>query len=201
MVSTRSMSLSRFLGRFDGRRIAVAGDFMLDQFIWGCASRLSAEAPVPIVETQSETFEPGGAGNVAANLAALGAIALPFGIIGKDLAESNPDLYGHLADNLGEVPTICLNKKFPLWDRYCRDIVNKNAAVIEEREEEYMVALSVVIAELWVAEDQRKKAETAETNPEDKAMNDKQRRRAITFAARGVVAMMPQIDKIFAQIS
>jgi D-beta-D-heptose 7-phosphate kinase/D-beta-D-heptose 1-phosphate adenosyltransferase len=83
------MSLSRFLGRFAGRRIAVAGDFMLDHFIWGRASRLSAEAPVPVLETQSETFQPGGAGNVAANLAALGAVALPFGIIGKDLAGAN----------------------------------------------------------------------------------------------------------------
>ena len=81
--------LSRFLDRFAGRRIAVAGDFMLDHFIWGRASRLSAEAPVPVVETQSETFQPGGAGNVAANLAALGAVALPFGIIGKDLAGAN----------------------------------------------------------------------------------------------------------------
>ena len=81
--------LTRFLNRFAGRRIAVAGDFMLDHFIWGRASRLSAEAPVPVLETQSETFQPGGAGNVAANLAALGAIALPFGIVGKDVAGAN----------------------------------------------------------------------------------------------------------------
>lgn len=77
---------ARALHRFAGRRIAVAGDFMLDHFIWGRASRLSAEAPVPVVEAQSESFLPGGAGNVAANLAALGAIALPFGITGKDAA-------------------------------------------------------------------------------------------------------------------
>ena len=64
-----------------------------------------------------------------------------------------------------------------------------------------MVALSVVIAELWVAEDQRKNAETADTSVEERAMNDKQRRRAISFAARGVVAMMPQIDRIFAQVT
>ncbi len=72
------------LRRFSGRRIAVAGDFMLDHFIWGRASRISAEAPVPIVETSSETFHPGGAGNVAANLAALGAVAVPFSVIGRD---------------------------------------------------------------------------------------------------------------------
>lgn len=77
-------SLASRLSRFAGRRIAVAGDFMLDHFIWGRASRLSAEAPVPVVESTAETFHPGGAGNVAANLAALGAVALPFGITGRD---------------------------------------------------------------------------------------------------------------------
>src|SRR5258708_759592 len=82
----KTHTLARFLARFSGRRVAVAGDFMLDHFIWGRASRLSAEAPVPVVETTSETFHPGGAGNVAANLAALGATAIPFGVIGRDPA-------------------------------------------------------------------------------------------------------------------
>src|SRR5947208_12603578 len=76
--------LASLTSRFKGRRIAVAGDFMLDHFIWGRASRLSAEAPVPVVESTGETFHPGGAGNVAANLAALGALALPFGLTGRD---------------------------------------------------------------------------------------------------------------------
>ena len=79
-----SGSLLSLLKKFSGRRIAVAGDFMLDHFIWGRASRLSAEAPVPVVESTGETFHPGGAGNVAANLAALGAVALPFGVTGRD---------------------------------------------------------------------------------------------------------------------
>ena len=78
--------LLRYLNRFRGRRIAVLGDFMLDHFIWGRASRLSAEAPVPVVETSGESFLPGGAGNVVANLAALGARAIPFGMVGRDLS-------------------------------------------------------------------------------------------------------------------
>src|ERR1019366_10765299 len=81
-----SGSLVSLLKKFSGRRIAVAGDFMLDHFIWGRASRLSAEAPVPVVESTGETFHPGGAGNVAANLAALGASVWPFGITGRDPA-------------------------------------------------------------------------------------------------------------------
>ncbi len=78
--------LLSLLKKFTGRRIAVAGDFMLDHFIWGRASRLSAEAPVPVVECTSETYHPGGAGNVVANLAALGAIVSPFGVVGRDRA-------------------------------------------------------------------------------------------------------------------
>src|SRR5258708_2151054 len=77
-------ALLRYLRRFPGRRIAVAGDFMLDHFIWGQASRLSAEAPVPVIEITDETFHPGGAGNVARNLRELGAEVIPFGVVGRD---------------------------------------------------------------------------------------------------------------------
>ncbi|MFM8790367.1 MAG: D-glycero-beta-D-manno-heptose-7-phosphate kinase, partial [Chthoniobacterales bacterium] len=50
------------------RRILVAGDLMLDEFIWGKVSRISPEAPVPVVAVDRETFYPGGAANVARNL-------------------------------------------------------------------------------------------------------------------------------------
>jgi D-beta-D-heptose 7-phosphate kinase/D-beta-D-heptose 1-phosphate adenosyltransferase len=79
-------NLARFLPRMRGRVLAVAGDFMLDHFIWGRAARVSAEAPVPVVETERETFAPGGAGNVAANLTALGARVSAFGVVGRDWA-------------------------------------------------------------------------------------------------------------------
>src|ERR1700733_12599031 len=74
--------LSKALG---GRRIAVAGDFMLDRYLWGSATRLSPEAPVPVVDFMNESQVLGGAGNVAANLAALGAEVFPFGVVGADL--------------------------------------------------------------------------------------------------------------------
>src|SRR5436190_14506901 len=65
-------------------RIVVIGDVMLDQFIWGNVSRISPEAPVPIVEFMRESFMPGGAANVARNLSALGAQTELFGLIGRD---------------------------------------------------------------------------------------------------------------------
>ncbi|HYE30076.1 MAG TPA: D-glycero-beta-D-manno-heptose-7-phosphate kinase [Methylomirabilota bacterium] len=65
-------------------RILVVGDVMLDHFIWGHVARISPEAPVPVVEFERESHMPGGAANVARNLAALGARPQLFGIIGRD---------------------------------------------------------------------------------------------------------------------
>jgi D-beta-D-heptose 7-phosphate kinase/D-beta-D-heptose 1-phosphate adenosyltransferase len=71
------------------KRILVVGDVMLDQFIWGNVSRISPEAPVPVVEFIRENYMPGGAANVARNLAALGGRPEIFGIVGYD--SSGPD--------------------------------------------------------------------------------------------------------------
>src|SRR5438552_17023036 len=67
-------------------RILVVGDVMLDHFIWGSVGRISPEAPVPVVDFERENFMPGGAANVARNLAALNAPAELFGIVGRDSA-------------------------------------------------------------------------------------------------------------------
>ncbi len=66
------------------RRIVVIGDVMLDQFIWGHVSRISPEAPVPVVDFARESFMPGGAANVARNLSALGVQTELFGLVGRD---------------------------------------------------------------------------------------------------------------------
>ena len=76
--------LTRFAKALRGRRIGVAGDFMLDRYVWGSATRLSPEAPVPVVDFMNESQVLGGAGNVATNLAALGATVFPFGVVGED---------------------------------------------------------------------------------------------------------------------
>jgi len=76
--------LIRLMKAFRGRRLGVVGDLMLDRYVWGKASRLSPEAPVPVVDFVKEETVPGGAGNVAANLAALGARAFPYGVAGED---------------------------------------------------------------------------------------------------------------------
>jgi rfaE bifunctional protein kinase chain/domain len=87
-MTTDNRKLARIVTALRGRRIAVAGDFMLDRYVWGTAARLSPEAPVPVVDFMNDSQVLGGAGNVAANLAALGATVLPFGVIGEDEAGS-----------------------------------------------------------------------------------------------------------------
>src|SRR6266851_2350928 len=68
------------------RAIVVLGDVMLDEFLWGDVSRISPEAPVPVVDIRRESTHLGGAANVLANLVALGAKACAIGVVGKDTA-------------------------------------------------------------------------------------------------------------------
>lgn len=74
------------LRRVDGRKVAVLGDVMLDEYLFGEVSRISPEAPVPIVRVVREQAVLGGAANVAANLKALGAEPLLIGTLQKDIA-------------------------------------------------------------------------------------------------------------------
>lgn len=87
MNKKTQIHLARLIRRFSGRTIGVLGDFMLDEVLRGEATRISPEAPVPVVlmdgSHAAQTFL-GGAGNVVANLRALGARPMPFGAIGRD---------------------------------------------------------------------------------------------------------------------
>src|ERR1043166_6286869 len=76
--------LKRLLPKLKSRHIGVLGDLMLDRYLWGSASRLSPEAAVPIVDFAEQSECLGGAGNVAANLASLGARVAAFGLVGED---------------------------------------------------------------------------------------------------------------------
>ena len=70
--------------RFHKAKVLVVGDFILDQFIWGEVSRISPEAPVPVVKVNRESFLPGGSLNVANNIRTLGGTVCPCGVIGRD---------------------------------------------------------------------------------------------------------------------
>ena len=80
----RVRSASGLLARFPKARVLVVGDLMLDEFVWGRVSRISPEAPVPVVWVQSESVMPGGADNVANNIRALGGQVAVVGVVGND---------------------------------------------------------------------------------------------------------------------
>ena len=89
--------IEKTINELPGVRVAVLGDVMLDRYWWGRASRISPEAPVPVVSLESVSHRPGGAGNVAANIAGLGANAVLVGLVGSD---SGADLLRETLDGL-----------------------------------------------------------------------------------------------------
>lgn len=93
MVDISNNRLDELKKSFDGKRIAVIGDMMLDGYFWGDVKRISPEAPVPVLEVEDEFFRFGGAANVAYNILTLGGIPVPVGVIGEDT-------YGHIFSSL-----------------------------------------------------------------------------------------------------
>jgi D-beta-D-heptose 7-phosphate kinase/D-beta-D-heptose 1-phosphate adenosyltransferase len=91
-------SAKSILGAVQGRQVLVLGDVMLDEYIFGEVSRISPEAPVPIVRITGERWTLGGAANVASNLKALGAEPLLVGIVGGDEAGAR---VGRLLSGIG----------------------------------------------------------------------------------------------------
>ena len=84
MAPLTEKRLRELLGKFSGKRVAVVGDLMLDRYYWGSVHRVSPEAPVPVVEVDTESVRFGGAANVANNIQALGGRAFLIGLVGDD---------------------------------------------------------------------------------------------------------------------
>lgn len=84
MDAIRIDQFESYQKHWKGKVVAVIGDVMLDHFFWGSVSRLSPEAPVPIVDLQEESYHLGGAANVSHNLYCLGIRPITFGIVGDD---------------------------------------------------------------------------------------------------------------------
>ncbi len=82
---TPTERLLEIVESFPQAKVLVVGDFVLDEYVWGSVSRISPEAPVPVVNVKKETFLPGGSLNVANNIRTLGGEVYPCGILGRDL--------------------------------------------------------------------------------------------------------------------
>ena len=86
MPAIKKQRANEILSTARERRVVVLGDVMLDEFIWGDVSRISPEAPVPVVDVKRESTHLGGAANVLANLLSLGTDGCVVGIVGNDYA-------------------------------------------------------------------------------------------------------------------
>ncbi len=100
------------LGCFrEGRRILVLGDVMLDRFVYGSVERMSPEAPVPVMRIEGTSATPGGAANVARNVAAVGAQAILIGVVGPD--EPAEELQAQLAEMSSIEPRLVTDPSRP----------------------------------------------------------------------------------------
>jgi D-glycero-beta-D-manno-heptose-7-phosphate kinase len=124
--------LTSIVKSFEGRKIVVFGDIMLDHFIRGKVSRISPEAPVPVVHVESENYLPGGAGNVALNLAVLGAKVQLISYIGQD--EHGKRLLGFLNDRGIDTSLMVSHPKHPTIKK-TRVIAEHQQVVRFDREE------------------------------------------------------------------
>ena len=97
--------------QFKDKKILVIGDVMLDKYIWGGVSRISPEAPVQVVNVSKESYAPGGAANVANNIAALNANVFLVGIVGNDSAKDM--LITELKKRNIDVDGICIDNSKP----------------------------------------------------------------------------------------
>lgn len=112
--------------RFADKRILVIGDLMLDEFVWGKVSRISPEAPVPVVNVTSESYYPGGAANVARNVREFNACTAVLGAVGADAAG---DRLLHLLDTCG-IDTAGVRREAALMTAVKTRIIARNQQVV-----------------------------------------------------------------------
>ncbi len=107
MIDLDPQKMIKIISGFKDKRILVLGDLMMDKYIWGNVSRISPEAPIPVVVATNDTSCLGGAGNVGYNLQKLGASPILTGIVGED--KEGEWIRDNVADNKG----IIVNAKRP----------------------------------------------------------------------------------------
>jgi D-glycero-beta-D-manno-heptose-7-phosphate kinase len=99
MAQLNKQRAGEIIQAMSDRKLVVLGDVMLDEFVWGDVTRISPEAPVPVVDIRRESVHLGGAANVLANVIALGATGCVVGVVGNDSAGAR------IKTTLGEICT------------------------------------------------------------------------------------------------
>jgi rfaE bifunctional protein kinase chain/domain len=139
MINISEKKLLQLKKNFKGKRIAVIGDMMLDIYFWGDVKRISPEAPVPVLEVENEFHRFGGAANCALNIAKLGGIPEPVGVIGCDsfgtifnslLSQQNISQKGIVLDDsrptTAKTRVIADNQHIVRIDKESKETINKN---------------------------------------------------------------------------
>lgn len=126
----------------DAPTLAVLGDLMLDEWILGTASRISPEAPVPVVRFDSRKTAPGGAANVVMNLVSLGARARAGGVVGDD--DAGRDLAGELAGAGADIAAIVRDASRPTTLK-TRIVAQRQQMVRVDRESDAPLDAEIVL--------------------------------------------------------
>lgn len=140
---------NRILDRFKEKRVLVLGDIMLDHFVRGKVGRISPEAPVPVVEVTQESHVPGGGGNVASNLAALGGTAVLAGVVGSD--DAGFRLLADLSNRRIDTSGVLMDKDRPTTQKV-RVIAEHQQVVRFDRESKHHISGEIRQKLLHVAE-------------------------------------------------
>lgn len=166
-------SLSSYINGFSGVRVLVIGDLILDQFTYGKVERISPEAPVPVFKVTHEKKMLGGAGNVVANLCALGCSVSIIGVVGND---SNGEMIHALLKECGahsyllraqSYPTIVKTRLIASGSHMSRVDREESAPVLTGLMERYEKMLRRVVqhVDIVLISDYNKGLLTAETTP------------------------------------
>ncbi len=136
------------LSAIQSRRVLVVGDVMLDRFVDGSVKRISPEAPVPILNQTSSKQMPGGAANVACNLAYLGCSVRLIGIIGQDETASTLRREIERAPGIEFAPFPIPSRQTSVKTRYCaggKQILRVDEEMIEPLDDATLIQLAEVI--------------------------------------------------------
>jgi len=155
MIKLSENRIKELKHNYEGKRIAIIGDMMLDGYFWGDVKRISPEAPVPVLEVEEEFFRFGGAANVAYNILTLGGIPVPVGVIGNDtygniftslIKDKNIEAEGIINDN--ERPTTTKTRVIADGQHVVRIDKESKAYISSKIEEKIAIFLASVIDSL-----------------------------------------------------
>ncbi|MCX7697901.1 MAG: D-glycero-beta-D-manno-heptose-7-phosphate kinase [Candidatus Goldbacteria bacterium] len=131
----------KIVNKFKNKKILVIGDLMIDEYVWGKVSRISPEAPIPVVDVEKEEFKPGGAANVILNLTSLGAKVYSAGVVGDDAGAHK--LLNYLKKNKVNIASIIIDKKRPTTIK-TRVIAHSQQVVRIDKEKRIPVSTEII---------------------------------------------------------